>query len=152
MQNFISHPDGQFDFRTIFGMKISGSCEVNGILIPAASLQSCLHRFSGNLAFWTDDPKYNIQLPGSATWIEYRRSKYVLCTMHQVAELSKKKFGILLPSRESYISSSGYFYLSSSNKSSNDDNYDLIAFNFTDQASKINDLNGRFFQLSENKL
>jgi hypothetical protein len=54
---------GQFKLSTIFGNKILGSSQVNGILVPAASLQSCLNRFVSNLAIWTDDPNYNIQLP-----------------------------------------------------------------------------------------
>jgi hypothetical protein len=46
------------------------------------------------------------------------------------------------------VSSSGYFYRSSIHPTHNDDNYDLIVFNFTDQAEKIEGLIGRFFQLS----
>jgi hypothetical protein len=147
MQNLDPYRGRQFDLHTILGMKISGSCKVNGILVPAASLQSCLHRFSSNLAVWTEDPKYNIQIPGSVTWMKYRGFNYVLCTKHQIEGLSFEKAGILLPSRGSYVSSAGYFHLSSSKQSNNDDNYDLIAFDFTDQAKKIADLNGRFFQL-----
>lgn len=137
----------QFALSTIFDNKISGSSQVNGILVPAASLQSCLNRFVSNLAIWTDDPKYNIQLRGSATGIAYRESKYIVCTMHQIKGLTAEKSGILLPSNGSYLSAAGYFYLSSTDQANNDDNYDLIAFDFTDQANKIAGLSGRFFQL-----
>jgi hypothetical protein len=139
---------GKFELSTIFGNKILASSRVNGVLVPAASLQSCLNRFVSNLAVWTDDPNYNIQLPGSATGIDYRGSKYIVCTMHQIKGLVVEKPGILLPSKGSYLSSAGYFYLSSSDPSNNDDSHDLIAYDFTDQADKIAGLSGRFFKLS----
>jgi hypothetical protein len=68
--------------------------------------------------------------------------------MHQIKGLVAEKSGILLPPKGSYLSSAGYFYLSSSDEANNDDNHDLIAFDFTDQADKIAGLSGRFFQLS----
>lgn len=139
---------GQFGLSTIFGNKVLGSSQVNGILIPAASLQSCLNRFVSNLAIWTDDSDYKIRLRGSATGIGYRGSKYIVCTMHQIKGLAAEKSGILLPSNGSYLSSAGYFYLSSSDQSDNDDKHDLIAYDFTDQSDKIAGLSGRFFQLS----
>lgn len=139
---------GQFHLHTIFGVKILGSSQVNGILIPAASLQSCLNRFASNLAIWTDHPDYKIQLPGSVTGIAYRGSKFIVCTMHQIRGIAAEKSGILLPFNGSYLSVAGYYYLSSSNPANNDDNYDLIAYDFTEQADKIACLRGRFFQLS----
>lgn len=135
-------------YSTIFGNKILGSSKVNGILVPATSLQSCLHRFVSNLVIWTDDPNYKIQLPGSSTGISYYAYKYIVCTMHQIKDISFKKAGILLPDNSTYLSSSGFSYLSNSDQANSDDNYDLIAFDFTDQATKIAGLSGRFFQLN----
>lgn len=125
-----------------------GCSRVNGILIPAASLQSCLNRFVSNLAICTDDPDYNIQLPGSTTGIDYRGLKYILCTKHQIVGIAPEKPGILLPDKGSYLSGAGYAHLSSSDPSNNDDNYDLIAYDFTQQADNISGLSGRFFQMS----
>jgi hypothetical protein len=138
----------KFDLSTIFGIKILGSSRVNGVLVPATGLQSCLNRFASNLAVWTDDPNYKIQLLGSATGIDYCGSKFIVCTKHQIKGLVVEKPGILLPSNGSYLSAAGYFHISSSDPANNDDNHDLIAYDFTDQADKIAGLSGRFFQLS----
>lgn len=138
----------KFHHSTIFGNKILGSSKVNGILVPATSLEDCLNRFVSNLAILTDDPNYEIQLPGSSTGVSYRNSKYIVCTLHQIEAFSLERSGILLPSNGSLLLSAGYFYLTSRDPANNDDNYDLIAFDFTDQANKIAGLSGRFFQLS----
>jgi hypothetical protein len=70
-----------------------------------------------------------------------------VCTLHQIKEIDLKKSGIILPYKGSYLSEAGYYYLSNSDQVTSDDNYDLIAYDFTDQADKISGLRGRFFQL-----
>jgi hypothetical protein len=139
---------GKYDLTTIYGKKIGGSSRVNGILVPAASLQSSLNRFVRNLAIWTDDPNYKIQLVGSIVGINYCGSKFIVCTKHQIKGLAAERAGILVPHNGSYLSSAGYFFLSNSDQANKDDNYDLIAYDFTDQAHTVAGLSGRFFQLS----
>lgn len=139
---------GKYDLTTIYGKKICGSSRVNGILVHGASLQCSLNRFVINLAIWTEDPHYKIQLVGSAVGIDYCGSKFIVCTKHQIKGLAAERAGILLPHTGSYLSAAGYFFLSNSEQANNDDHYDLIAYDFTDQAHTIAGLSGRFLQIN----
>lgn len=137
------------DLETIIGRKTSTSVSVHGILIPVNSLLSRLHIFGQNLVRFTHVEVYEIQLIGSATGVEYRGSRNLICTEHQVRGIPGEDIGIIYPEKQIYISSAGYVGYKASDTPTESDATDLRLFDFNDQIGRHPGLAGRFFKLTQ---
>jgi hypothetical protein len=51
---------------------------------------------------------YKVRLIGSATGLDYRGTKFLVCTAHQLKDVSGEDVGIIVPVKNYYISSAGY--------------------------------------------
>jgi hypothetical protein len=132
--------------QTIFGNLLRTGTEVNGVFIPSGNLQSSLNRFAQNLVRFTHDADYKIQLIGSATGLDYRRSKFLVCTMHQIKNIAPVDIGIIELVKSSFISSAGFTCFRGSDRMKESDDQDLCAFYFTEQVAENPVLERRFFK------
>lgn len=137
------------DLETIIGQKTSTSVSVHGVLIPANSLLSRLHRFGQNLVRFTHMEGYEIQLIGSATGVEYRGNRILICTEHQVRGIPGEDIGIIYPEKQIYISSAGYVGYKADEKPAESDAKDIRIFDFNEQAVQHPGLAARFFKLGQ---
>ena len=60
------------------------SVQLNGLLIPAAAVESTLARHTEPLIVWNHDDVYSCSLMGSGVAIRYRNRYLLLCTRHQL--------------------------------------------------------------------
>lgn len=132
-----------------FDRKIRTSVNVHGLLVPANSLQTRLHIFCQNLVRFTRDDIYQFQLLGSATGLEYGRSRLLVCTAHQVDGCLAEDMGLLLDQeKQAFVSSAGFAGYKFSPKFVENDEHDLCVFNFTEQALAHPELEQRFFRFN----
>lgn len=132
---------------TLVGRKVWTSVRVHDLLIPANSLQSRLHVFAQNLVRFTHTTDYPVQLIGSATGLDYRGNRFLICTAHQVKGVPGEDVGILFLEKQNYISSAGYTQYSASDAPAESDAVDLCLFDFTEQTAVNPTLARRFFRL-----
>jgi hypothetical protein len=135
------------DLDTLIGRSAWTSVRVHGVFVPADALQPRLHKFGQNLVLFTHIEDYEIQLIGSATGLDYRASKLLVCTAHQVKNVSEEDVGIIVPTKNYYISSAGYTQFGATGAPHESDAQDLCAFDFTSQATANPVLAQRFFQV-----
>lgn len=135
------------DLETLVGRSVWSSVKVHDLFVPASALQSRLHRFGQNLVLFTHVEDYEVQLIGSATGLYYRGTKFLVCTAHQVNDVSGQDVGIIVPVKNNYISSAGYTRFRAPGSPRESDAEDLCAFDFTPQTTENPELAQRFFRL-----
>ncbi len=135
------------ELETIRGQSVSTSIKVHDLFVPASELQSRLNKFSQNLVLFTHVEQYEVQLIGSATGLFYYGTKFIVCTGHQMKDVSRQDVGIIMPNKNQYISSAGYTQFLTHDSPQQSDAGDLCAFDFTPQTASNQDLGGRFFRL-----
>lgn len=140
------------DLDTVIGSRTLTSVEVHGIYIPASALPSRLHKFGQNLVASTHDKDYPVRLLGSATGLNYRNIKFLVCTAHQIKDVSEEDVGIVVPGKDIYMNSAGYTRFRVSDMLLEDDSYDLCAFDFTPQTTSHPELARRFFNLNRHEI
>jgi hypothetical protein len=111
---------------TIVGQSVLTSIRVHDLFVPANALQTRLNKFAQNLVRYTYIEDYEVQLIGSATGLNYRGAKFLVCTAHQLKEVLGQDVGIIVPVK----------------------NEDLCAFDFTPQTVANEHLVDRFFRLN----
>ncbi|MHB0952520.1 MAG: hypothetical protein ACYC10_11380 [Allorhizobium sp.] len=144
--------DKHADLQTLVGRQVWTSIRVHDVLIPAKSLQSRLHVFGQNLVRFTHDDAYQVQLIGSATGLNYRGNKFLICTAHQVRDVPGEDVGILYLEGQSYINSAGYTRFHASDQPAESDRQDLCVFDFTAQTAANINLAQRFFRLGSDDI
>jgi hypothetical protein len=135
------------ELKTLLGRKIWTSVRVHGLLVPANSLQSRLHLFCQNLVRHTGIEAFPVQLKGSATGLNYKGSKFLVCTAHQLRDVCEKEIGVLFLDESIYISSAGYTRFNASVQQTGSDAVDLCLFDFSEQTEEKTALGRRFFTL-----
>lgn len=133
--------------ETLVGRSAWTSIKVHGVFVPAKGVQSRLHVFGQNLVRYTDVAGYEVQLIGSATGLDYRDTKFLVSTGHQVNGIPEDDVGIIVPVKNNYISSAGYTRYVVRGTLRESDVFDLRAFDFTPQMAEHPDLMQRFFRL-----
>ncbi|MBY3386550.1 hypothetical protein [Rhizobium laguerreae] len=135
------------ELKILVERKIRTSIRVHGLLVPANSLQSRLHVFCQNLMRYTGIEAFPVQLKGSATGLNYRGNKFLVCTAHQLRDVREEDVGVLFLDENTYISSAGYTRYNASARQAESDAVDLCVFDFTRQAGVKTALGRRFFTL-----
>ena len=135
------------DLETLVGQRVWTSVRVHDVFVPASGLQSRLRMFGQSLVRYTDFEGYEIQLIGSSTGLDYRGTKFLVCTAHQVKDVSGQDVGIVLPEKSHFISSAGYTRFRDTDATRKSDAGDLCAFEFTPQVTEKQELAQHFFQL-----
>lgn len=133
---------------TIIASLVQTSVEQNGLLIPGRLLESALSRYCVPLGYWTEDSRFPVSIPGSATLLKYRKRYILACTRHQLKGLSNLRniCVILSPDHKTRcITSGGYLIF---HKDANEDDHTEIAlFDFTAPATALPELKPMFFDL-----
>ncbi len=122
---------------------------VNGIYVLARELQSMLGQYSFNLFVWTHDETFKVSLLGSASPILYRGHYLVLCTGHQITEVSPEDISMLTDDGEFAVTSSGYRAPRIGPEGIQYDIQDIVVFNFDDACDEHPALRQRFFSVGE---
>jgi hypothetical protein len=133
---------------TIVGQSVLTSIRVHDLFVPANALQTRLNKFAQNLVRYTYIEDYEVQLIGSATGLNYRGAKFLVCTAHQLKEVLGQDVGIIVPVKNEYISSAGYSRYRGPEMPLGSDAEDLCAFDFTPQTVANEHLVDRFFRLN----
>ena len=120
--------------------------QLNGILIPAKSVESALCHYTQLLTVANDDETYSIGLMGSATGIFYRNHYLLLCTRHQLKILEGRPYeqvGLLDKDGKYFCSAGGIrHYVDDVNEF---DLHDLVVFDFTAPCLARPNMRERFF-------
>lgn len=131
---------------TILEDRIVSSVKVGRVLVSIADLPSYLNKFVRNLANYDDTILGNeLQLIGSTTGVACFGKKFFVATKHQLKSVSPKNVSILVPGTEVCMTTAGFSEVTS--RTSDDDVYDLCAFDFSPQERDTSHLNGGFFDL-----
>lgn len=147
MNNLIMLLNNRADLQTLVGRNVWTSVKVHDLFIPANSLQSRLNKFAQSLVQFTGFEGYEVQLIGSATGLCYRGANFLVCTAHQLKEVSMQHVGIIVPGENRYISSAGHIGFRAPDGPQPDDAKDLCAFDFTPQMTSNKELVEHFFRL-----
>lgn len=131
---------------TIFEFRAMTSVKLGHVFVSPREVQSCLNDFVRNLVNYDARIQGNeLQLIGSATGISTFNRRYFVATMHQIKGVQPQDVAIVVPDTEICMTTAGFTEISSD--ASDDDMYDLCAFDFTPQREKTQHLNGNFFEL-----
>ena len=150
MTDIISLLNKRADLDTIMGRSTWTSVKVQGVFVPASSLQSRLHRFSRNLAVYTHVAGYEVQLIGSATGLRYGTHNFFVATAHQVEGRPFEDIGIMVPGEKgSFITSAGLMRLVPPDLQQDTDAYDLVVLDYTPQSVESPQLDQMFFRLNK---
>lgn len=130
---------------TIFGQFAGHGVDVNGLIVPARSIERVLARHAFNLFVNNNDETFKVSLLGSATAVRYRGREILLTTQHQLLGIDESQVAMLTDSGSHIITSGG----SRSYRTHSDtDAYDIIAFDFTEPCGDQPELKKRFFELT----
>jgi hypothetical protein len=135
------------DLETLVGRSLWTSVKVHGLFVRANELQSRLHKFAHILAEFTNVEGYEVRLIGSATGLDYYGNKLLVCTAHQLNDVSGQDVGIVIAEQDQYVSSAGYTRFRASDSPRESDAEDLCAFDFTPQTNDNPRIAQRFFRL-----
>lgn len=140
------------DLDTLLGQRAQMSVEVHGLFIGAGALQSRLCKFGQNLVQFTHVAEYEVQLIGSATGLDYRGTKYLVCTAHQLKNTREQDVGVILPTKNHFVSSTGYTRFAPIVGPKEGDATDLCVFDFTLPTVANSELGQCFFRLGSNNI
>lgn len=136
------------DLRTILGVSLWTSVEVNGLFVRSTEIQSRLVKFGRNLVRYTHLTDYELQLIGSAAALRYRGQNFVVSTAHQLRNVDERDVGVVIAGENKYVSSAGFVRLEEKSTVRDDDGSDLVAFHFTEQVKVGTVPASHFFNLS----
>lgn len=119
---------------------------LNGLSIPAGSIETSLRRYARAILVHTDMPEYPVYIRGSGLPIRYRGRYFLVCTQHQLKDdvdferVSIEHKGALITSggARSYITNDG-----------DSDYRDIVAFDYSEPCAQLPELRSTFFDLSK---
>jgi|GEM_PF-1330296 len=135
------------EMKTIIGQRAWTSIKLGQVYLSPREIEPALSRFGQNLARYTHDERYEIQLIGSATGLSFGDNKYLFATHHQVTNLDPSDIGVIDHDSNSIISSAGFSFFP---EKSDSDAQDFCAFDFSSQSISHSHLSKRFFDLTKN--
>ncbi|MBN8916336.1 MAG: hypothetical protein J0I31_12145 [Rhizobiales bacterium] len=130
--------------RTIIDRFADLGVELNGLIIPGASVDAVLGRHAFNLFVHNDHDLYKVSLIGSATAIRYRKREFLLTTQHQLRGIDLPNVAMMTDTGSHVITSAGSRHFE---PRSDTDAYDITAFEFTEPCAAYPELKRRFFNL-----
>lgn len=122
----------------------------NDLLIPARGLEVMLAQHSTCLAVLSGVEEYPVYLPGSATLLKYRERYFLVCTRHQLRQVTDfSSVCLMIPSeRETRcITSAGAIWWPHDRNEG--DHNDIAVFDFTEPCLEIPELRSKFFVFRE---
>lgn len=122
------------------------SVRLNGVYIPARSVEHMLGRYVEALMAQNEHEVFRVNLCGSAVPIRFRDQYLLVCTHHQIAQTNLETISLLTRDGRSLITSGGARHFIDKRDS---DRYDLAAFDFTEPCTDLVDLRERFFDLRD---
>jgi len=126
---------------------ISTSLLINGIWVPATSVEKQLGDFATNLFVWNDDPTYKISLPGSASRLKYKGRHFLVCTKHQLTGHDPKNVCLMTNDGSKLVTSPRFWMLDDPAHQNESDAYDIAAFDFG-QKGELSEFNCGFFNFN----
>lgn len=132
--------------ETLLGKFAALGVNVNGLIVPARSVESVLSRHSFNLVLHNDDETHKVSLVGSATAVRFNGRYFLLCTNHQLRERDPQRVSMLKDDGSVLVTSGG---MGAYPISSDTDAYDIVAFDFTEPVIDHLDLRQRFFDFNQ---
>ena len=121
------------------------SLYVGNVLVGARQAESLLGKFAVQIFVWADDPNCEVFLRGSGCALKFNDRYYVVCTKHQLLDVSLEKVGLFVGNRRLLVTSSGAKFYTNSHSGSETDQRDVIAFDFTDPCAEFPELRPLFF-------
>lgn len=128
--------------RIIEGALAKTSVRLNGVYIPARSVEHMLGRYVEALMAQNRDEVFRVGLCGSAVPIRFRDRYLLVCSHHQIAQRELDTICLLTRDGRSLITSGGARHFIDKR---NSDRYDLAAFDFTEPCAELPYLRERFF-------
>lgn len=131
--------------HSILEKKLGTSVQLNGLLIPASSLQDTLSRYTSPLMVDNHNPIYKFGLIGSCVPIFYEKNYYVICTRHQIKDRLPEDVGLLDEDGYKFRSSAGIVFYPEINEV---ELHDLVIFKFTQVCNDHPEMKSRFFSVN----
>ena len=78
---------------------------INGLIVPACSVERALARHAFNLVVNNDDATFKISLVGSATALRFRNRELLLTTQHQLNGIDESQVAMWVDSGSHIICS-----------------------------------------------
>lgn len=128
--------------HTILGRFAQLGVDLNGLIVPARSIESTVAQYARNLFVHNDDDTYRVSLVGSATAVHFRGRHILLTTQHQLRGVDETRVSMLTDSGSHLITSGGCRRYDPRPDS---DSNDIVAFDFSGPCRDWPELKRRFF-------
>jgi len=122
------------------------SIKLNGLAIPAGSIQSSLSRYATAVLVHTDIKEFSLYIRGSGLPVYYRGHYFLVCTKHQLDNVDLERVA-MHESERNVVTSAGSRHFISPDPDS--DYRDIAAFDFSDPCAAIVGLRTAFFNLTK---
>ena len=136
---------GDRNIDTIIDKLAKLSVNINGLIVPACSVERALARYASSLIVNNDDAVFKVSLIGSATAVRYRNREILLTTQHQLSGIDESQVAMLTDTGSHIITSGGRRGYP---PHADSDAHDIAAFDFTEPCKDRPELKKRFFDLT----
>jgi len=130
---------------TLLNQKLGTSVRLNGLFIPASSLEDTLSNYTSPLMAFNHDPVYKLGLIGSCVPIFFEENYYLICTRHQLKSRDPQDVGLLDKNGEKFCSSAGIVFYPDINEV---ELHDLVILRFTEVCNDRPEMKERFFHVT----
>ncbi|MGN7772191.1 hypothetical protein [Phyllobacterium sp. 22552] len=131
------------DIKTLRNLSVM----LNGVAIPARSLENVLNKYVTNLVVYNEHPVYKVTLKGSALPVYYRGRYFLVCAGHQLKDVDPEHVSMFTNDGKYLVSSGGVKHFNLTGPSETD-HLDVAAFDFTEPCAAHPELRSRFFGLN----